>query len=100
MSQTYYNTDKPLSIVQPWSYHRSNQIMRGILPVEFVHINPFSTTEQNKRQNTPTTITLKPNKRNPDACIEDDNVEEDDKRARSAGYDNTKRRSPRFNKNE
>lgn len=45
-SQTYYQPRSNDSSSPQYNRHRSNQIMRGMLPVEFVHISPSSEQTQ------------------------------------------------------
>lgn len=45
-SQTYYQPRPNDSNSPQYNRHRSNQIMRGMLPVEFVHISPSSEQTQ------------------------------------------------------
>lgn len=85
-SQTYYNVNNDKPNQPQWSY-RSNQIMRGMLPVEFVHSTPSEQTQQQKNSMS----VSKDLKRSPDVGDEEDEVEEDE-----PNY--SKRRSPRFTK--
>lgn len=119
-SQSYCNANavspldktaaSPTSGNQPqWNY-RSNQIMRGILPVEFVHTTPSVLQPQQKQdtqqQASPTlssqqgpsaaaSSTPRAKKHSPDVGDEEDEAEEDE---RSSNFDSSKCRSPKFNK--
>lgn len=83
-SQTYYNGNKSPSQRPQWN-NRSNQIMRGMLPVEFVHHIPPSSAEQRPES------TLK----EPSTADIDKDKEDQADRQMSIG---NKRRSPRINK--
>ncbi|KAI8636867.1 hypothetical protein BD408DRAFT_486617 [Parasitella parasitica] len=98
-SQSYYNGEKS----SQWN-HRSNQIMRGMLPVEFVHQNPASGAvfTDSTRQKSPAYSTK--NNIN-DVDMEDDQEDneeaaDDDVNVGSSNSYEKKRRSPRFNKSK
>ncbi|GAN11608.1 hypothetical protein MAM1_0746d11183 [Mucor ambiguus] len=107
-SQSYYNANTDKTPSSQWN-HRSNQIMRGMLPVEFVPQNHL--VEPPKSDSTRSqTLSYNPKKMINDNDMGDDQEDENEnENEKDADYDEymdggpsrsseTKRRSPRFNK--
>ncbi|KAI8359984.1 hypothetical protein BD560DRAFT_405106 [Blakeslea trispora] len=111
-SQSYYNSNSNDKSPNQWNY-RSSQIMRGMLPVEFVHHTvptslPSSSPSQPSTypQNTPSSHDIDMDEQEDEV---DDEVESQDKLTNSLDHSadhlsiqgahyGSKRRSPRFNK--
>lgn len=105
-SQSYYNANTDKTPSSQWN-HRSNQIMRGMLPVEFVpqkHLVEPPNSNSSRTQSS----SYDPKKMINDTDMDDDQEDENDN-DKDADQDEymddspshsfeTKRRSPRFNK--